>query len=73
MSAMRSRFAPDRQLTVRMVTVIVLLGLLYAAFVLALIALLKDAVLVVVIAAAVLPSSTGTPTGSPCSECGHTR
>jgi heat shock protein HtpX len=54
MSAMRSRFAPDRQLTVRMVTVLFLLGLLYAAFVLALIALLGNIVLVVVVAGAFL-------------------
>ena len=51
---MRSRFAPDRQLTVRMVTVVFLLGLLYTAFVVALIVLLKDVALVVVIAAALL-------------------
>lgn len=51
---MRSRFAPDRKLTVRMVTVIFLLGLVYVAFVAALIALLKSVVLVVVIVAAML-------------------
>jgi heat shock protein HtpX len=48
-SAVRSRFAPDRQLTIRMVTVVFLLGLLYVAFIAALIVLLKSAVLVVVI------------------------
>jgi len=46
---MRSRFAPDRQLTIRMVTVVFLLGLLYMAFITALIVLLKSAALVVVI------------------------
>jgi heat shock protein HtpX len=46
---MRSRFAPDRQLTIRMVTVVFLLGLLYMAFIAALIVLLKSAALVVVI------------------------
>ena len=51
---MRSRFAPDRQLTVRMVGVVFLLGLLYVAFVAALIVLLKSAVLVVVIIGALL-------------------
>ncbi|SEN36081.1 zinc metalloprotease HtpX [Actinacidiphila rubida] len=51
---MRSRFAPDRQLTVRMVTVIFLLGLVYVAFVAALVALLKSVALVVVIVAAAL-------------------
>ncbi|QMU70004.1 zinc metalloprotease HtpX [Streptacidiphilus sp. P02-A3a] len=51
---MRSRFAPDRRLTIRMVTVVFLLGLLYVAFVAALIVLLKSAVLVVVIIGALL-------------------
>ena len=51
---MRSRFAPDRSLTVRMVTVIFLLGLVYVAFVAALIALLKSVALVVVIVGALL-------------------
>ena len=51
---MRSRFAPDRKLTVRMVAVIFLLGLVYVAFVAALIALLKSVVLVVVVVAALL-------------------
>ncbi|MBC3841484.1 zinc metalloprotease HtpX [Streptacidiphilus sp. 4-A2] len=46
---MRSRFATDRQLTVRMLTVVFLLGLLYVGFVAALIVLLKSAVLIVVI------------------------
>ncbi|MEY9878000.1 heat shock protein HtpX [Streptacidiphilus sp. MAP12-33] len=52
----RSRFAPDRQLTVRMVTVVFLLGLLYVVFAAVLIALLKSAVLVVVIAGGLLAS-----------------
>jgi heat shock protein HtpX len=51
---MRSRFAPDRKLTVRMVTVVFLLGLVYVAFVAALIALLKSLVLVVVVVVALL-------------------
>ncbi|WP_055490144.1 zinc metalloprotease HtpX [Streptomyces sp. TP-A0356] len=51
---MRSRFRSDRRLTVRMTVTLFLLGLLYVAFVAALIALLKSWVLVVVIAAAVL-------------------
>jgi heat shock protein HtpX len=51
---MRSRFAPDRKLTVRMVTVVFLLGLVYVAFVAALIALLKSLALVVVIVVALL-------------------
>lgn len=52
--AMRSRFEPDRQLTARMVVTMFLLGLVYVAFIAALIALLKSVVLVVVIAAALL-------------------
>ncbi|WP_445399138.1 zinc metalloprotease HtpX [Streptomyces sp. LE64] len=51
---MRSRFAPDRQLTARMALTLFLLGLLYVVFVGVLIALLKSWVLVVVIAAAAL-------------------
>ncbi|MDI3406877.1 zinc metalloprotease HtpX [Streptomyces cavernicola] len=51
---MRSRFEPDRQLTVRMTLTMFLLGLLYVAFIAALIVLLKSVVLVVVIAAALL-------------------
>jgi heat shock protein HtpX len=52
--AMRSRFEPDRQLTARMVVTMFLLGLLYVAFIAALIVLLKSVVLVVVIAAGLL-------------------
>ncbi len=52
--AMRSRFEPDRQLTTRMVVTMFLLGLVYVAFVAALIALLDSLVLVIVIAAAAL-------------------
>ena len=52
--AVRSRFAPDRQLTVRMATVVFLLGLLYVAFIALLIVLLKSAVLVLVVAGGVL-------------------
>ncbi|KAB1148662.1 zinc metalloprotease HtpX [Streptomyces luteolifulvus] len=51
---MRSRFAPDRQLTARMGLTLFLLGLLYVVFVAVLIVLLKSWVLVVVIAAGLL-------------------
>lgn len=51
---MRSRFDSDRQLTVRMLTVVFLLGLLYVAFVAALVVLLKSTVLIIVIVAALL-------------------
>ncbi|NMO32104.1 zinc metalloprotease HtpX [Streptomyces sp. GMY01] len=51
---MLSRFRSDRRLTVRMGVTLFLLGLLYVAFVAALIVLLKSWVLVVVIAAAAL-------------------
>lgn len=51
---MRTRFRPDRQLTTRMVATVFLLGLVYVAFVAALIVLIKSVVLVVVIAAGLL-------------------
>lgn len=51
---MQSRFRSDRRLTVRMAVTLFLLGLLYVAFVAALIVLLKSWVLVVVIAAGML-------------------
>jgi heat shock protein HtpX len=51
---MRSRFQPDRRLTARMLVTLFLLGLLYVAFVAALIVLLKSVVLVVVVAALLL-------------------
>ncbi|MEU9665892.1 zinc metalloprotease HtpX [Streptomyces bobili] len=51
---MRSRFRGDRGLTVRMTVTLFLLGLLYVAFVAALIVLLKSWVLVIVVAAGVL-------------------
>ncbi|MFE9607665.1 zinc metalloprotease HtpX [Streptomyces sp. NPDC006012] len=51
---MQSRFRSDRRLTVRMVTTLFLLGLLYVAFVAVLITVLKSWLLVVVIAAGVL-------------------
>ena len=54
MSAIRTRFRPDRQLTVRMLVTMFLLGLLYVAFIAALVALLKSWILVVVIAAGLL-------------------
>ncbi|MGW1892714.1 zinc metalloprotease HtpX [Streptomyces sp. NPDC002004] len=51
---MQSRFQPDRKLTARMGVTIFLLGLLYVAFVAALIVLLKSWVLVVVVAGGLL-------------------
>ncbi|MCQ4042726.1 zinc metalloprotease HtpX [Streptantibioticus rubrisoli] len=54
MSATHTRFRPDRQLTVRMLITMFLLGLLYVAFVAVLVALLKSWILVVVIAAGLL-------------------
>ena len=51
---MKSRFAPDRGLSRRMLVTSFLLGLLYVAFVAALIALTKSAVLAVVIAGGML-------------------
>ena len=51
---MHSRFSPDRQLTVRMLTVLFLLGLLYVAFIAALIVLLKNTALVVLVVVALL-------------------
>ncbi|WP_327281311.1 MULTISPECIES: zinc metalloprotease HtpX [unclassified Streptomyces] len=51
---MRNRFEPDRQLTARMAVTMFLLGLVYVAFIAALIVLLKSTVLVLVIAAALL-------------------
>ncbi|MEU9291438.1 zinc metalloprotease HtpX [Streptomyces sp. NPDC048275] len=51
---MQSRFRSDRRLTVRMTITMFLLGLLYVAFVAALIVLLKSWVLVVVVAAGML-------------------
>ncbi|MFI2639782.1 zinc metalloprotease HtpX [Streptomyces sp. NPDC018610] len=51
---MQSRFRSDRRLTVRMGVTLFLLGLLYVAFVAALIVLLKSWVLVVVVAAGAL-------------------
>ena len=44
---MRSRFRPDHQLTTRMVVTMFLLGLVYVAFVAALIILIKSVVVVV--------------------------
>ncbi|WP_415949139.1 zinc metalloprotease HtpX [Streptomyces sp. KLOTTS4A1] len=51
---MRSRFETDRQLTARMLVTMFLLGLLYVAFVAALVVLLKSVLLVVVVAGALL-------------------
>ncbi|AWW42675.1 heat shock protein HtpX [Streptomyces sp. AS58] len=51
---MHSRFRSDRRLTARMAVTLFLLGLLYVAFVAALIVLLKSWVLVVVVAAGLL-------------------
>jgi heat shock protein HtpX len=51
---MKSRFAPDRGLTSRMLVTIFLLGLLYVVFTAALIVLIKSAVLAIVIAGGLL-------------------
>ena len=51
---MKSRFAPDRGLTRRMLATIFLLGLLYVVFTAVLIVLIKSAVLAIVIAGGVL-------------------
>ncbi|MFE2046473.1 zinc metalloprotease HtpX [Streptomyces sp. NPDC059477] len=51
---MQSRFRSDRRLTFRMMVTLFLLGLLYVAFVAALIVLLKSWVLVVVVAAGLM-------------------
>lgn len=51
---MRSRFRPDHQLATRMVVTMFLLGLVYVAFVAALIILIKSVVVVVAIAAGLL-------------------
>ncbi|MZE78186.1 zinc metalloprotease HtpX [Streptomyces xinghaiensis] len=51
---MRSRFEPDRGLTARMALTMFLLGLVYVAFVAALIVLLESLILVIVIAAGLL-------------------
>jgi heat shock protein HtpX len=50
----RNRFQPDRQLTVRMLVTLFLLGLLYVAFIAVLIVLLKSWIMVVVIAGGLL-------------------
>ncbi len=50
----RSRFEPDRQLTARMAVTMFLLGLVYVAFIAALIVLLESVVVVVVIACGLL-------------------
>lgn len=51
---MRTRFRPDHQLTARMLITVVLLGLVYAAFVAALVVLIKSVVLVVLVAGGLL-------------------
>lgn len=51
---MKSRFAPDRGLTIRMLVTTFMLGLLYVVFIAALIVLIKSAALAVVIAGALL-------------------
>jgi heat shock protein HtpX len=51
---MRSRFRPDHQLTARMLVTMFLLGLVYVAFIVALIVLIKSVVVVVLIAAGLL-------------------
>jgi heat shock protein HtpX len=52
--AMRTRFRPDRQLTTRMLVTMFLLGLVYVAFIAALIVLIKSVVVVVLIAGGLL-------------------
>jgi heat shock protein HtpX len=52
--AMRTRFRPDHQLTVRMLVTVFLLGLVYVAFIAALIVLIKSVFVVVVIAGGLL-------------------
>jgi heat shock protein HtpX len=51
---MRTRFRPDRQLTARMVATAFLLGLVYVAFVAALVVLIRSVILIVVIAGGLL-------------------
>ncbi|WP_029894280.1 zinc metalloprotease HtpX [Nocardia brasiliensis] len=51
---MHTRFQPDRQLTTRMALTMLLLGLVYVAFIAALVALIKSAVVVVLIVGALL-------------------
>ncbi|GAA3857384.1 zinc metalloprotease HtpX [Amycolatopsis tucumanensis] len=51
---MRTRFRPDHQLTTRMLVTIFLLGLVYAAFIAALVVLIKSIVVVVLIAGGLL-------------------
>ncbi|WKK11183.1 zinc metalloprotease HtpX [Rhodococcus ruber] len=51
---MRTRFRPDRQLTARMALTMFLLGLVYVAFVAALVVLIKSMVLIVVIVGGLL-------------------
>ena len=51
---MKSRFAPDRGLTGRMLVTTFLLGLLYVVFIAVLLVLLKSAVLAVVLAGGLL-------------------
>jgi heat shock protein HtpX len=51
---MRTRFRPDHQLTARMLVTMFLLGLVYVAFIITLIVLIKSVVVVVLIAAGLL-------------------
>jgi len=51
---MRTRFRPDHQLTARMLVTMFLLGLVYVAFIVTLIVLIKSVVVVVLIAAGLL-------------------
>jgi len=64
----RSRFAPDRALNLRMVATAFLLGLLFVTFTAVLIALIKSAVVAVVWPVRCCSPSTGFPTGSPCTR-----
>ena len=66
----RSRFAPDRGLTARMLVTMFLLGLLYIVFVgFFFVFVPRLALIVLVIAGASCSASTGSPTRSPCSGC----
>ena len=51
---MRTRFRPDHQLTARMLVTVFLLGLVYAAFIAALVVLIKSWIVVVLIAGGLL-------------------
>jgi heat shock protein HtpX len=54
MSTMRTRFRPDHRLTARMLLTMLLLGLVYAAFVAALVLLVKSVVVIVLVVGGLL-------------------